>query len=295
MRLVDATCPRLGSLGIVLAVLATLGARHASADVIATPIALNGWNANVITDKNQSAPVTKFDYGIDPGFGSWFENGTQGRNDGLPAGMDFTSQRVNSVTGTNTIFHLQPAGGPNALKMGDINDLVDFPTTGTLTLATPDSYSSLAILASSGAAFGGGSGTLTLHFTDGTSSGPFSYDASDWNQFFAADPSHIALGPVSRNDDIGSDGKGFFTFEGPQFVMYETDINLAALGLDTKILDSITFTSASNAPDPFAITGVFAVSGVETAAVPEPSGLTLLSLGALSLLGYGWRRCKQAV
>src|SRR5262249_43660286 len=30
-----------------------------------------------------------------------------------------------------------------------------------------------------------------------------------------------------------------------------------------------------------------------TTAVPEPSTLTLLSLGSLSLLGYGWRRRKQ--
>jgi hypothetical protein len=288
MRLVHTTCQRLCSLGMVLAVLATLGARPVSAGGIAAPIALNGWNANVITDKNQSAPVTSFDYGNDPGLGSWFESGAKGHNDGLPAGMDFTSQRVNSVTGTNTVFHLQPAGGANALKMGAINDLTHFPATGTLTLATPGSYSSLAILASSGAAFGGGSGTLTLHFADGKSSGPLSYDASDWNKSFAADPTHIALGPVSRNGDIGPDGKGFTYNTGDvNFVMYETDIDLAALGLDTEILDSITFTSASNAPDQFAITGVFAVSGV---AAPEPASITLLGLGTLGLLGYGWRQ-----
>jgi hypothetical protein len=124
------------------------------------------------------------------------------------------------------------------------------------------------------------------------SSGPLSYDASDWNQHFAADASHIALGPVSLNGDIGSDGKGFTYNSGDvNFVLYETDIDLAALGLDTEVLDSITFTSASNAPDPFAITGVFAVSGVADA--PEPASLTVLSIGIAGMAGYAWRRRRQ--
>jgi hypothetical protein len=223
--------------------------------------------------------VVNFDYGFDPGLGAWYENGTAGLNNGLPAGKNFTSQITNSVTGTSTAFHLQPAGGPNVLKMGDITQHPVI-TSCTLSLATPARYSSLAILATSGF----GSGTLTLNFTDGSTSGPYSYDAPDWNIFVGNDMAKVALGPVGRNGDVGSNGLGFVFDGAPDYVMYETDLNLTAQGLDGKVLQSITFTSASNPPDPFAITGVFAVSGVGVGqAVPEPTTLTLRGLGALGL------------
>jgi len=34
--------------------------------------------------------------------------------------------------------------------------------------------------------------------------------------------------------------------------------------------------------------------GSQATAAPEPSTMTLLALGGLSLVGYGWRRRKQA-
>jgi hypothetical protein len=260
---------------------------------------LTGWNADVVTDANPATRFAQqFDYGsITGGLSSWFENGIlfngSPLSNGLPSGQNFTSQINNSVTGTPTVFNLQPANGNNVLRT---STGLGVPSA-TLTLATPGQYSSLAVLASTGAAFGFGTGTLTLHFADGTSSGPLSYDAPDWNMFVGADTSHIALGPVGRNDDINFNGAppgtGFLytPSEGSQFVMYETDLNLTALGLGGQTLDSITFTSATNAPDPLGITGVFAVSGVPAAAVPEPSSLALLALGGGALAG--WRRWRK--
>ncbi len=50
--------------------------------------------------------------------------------------------------------------------------------SGALGLAAPANFNSLSLLAAS--ANGGGSGTFTLQFADGSSSAPFTFTASDW-------------------------------------------------------------------------------------------------------------------
>jgi hypothetical protein len=52
---------------------------------------------------------------------------------------------------------------------------------------------------------------------------------------------------------------------------------------------STTYGPLSDGPYLFQVNGTPAVANV-----PEPASLTLLGLGALGLLGYGWRRRKQA-
>jgi hypothetical protein len=64
--------------------------------------------------------------------------------------------------------------------------------------------------------------------------------------------------------------------------IFQTDIDLAALGLDCRKVASLTFNQASGADT----TGIFAVSGTP-AAVPEPTTLAFLGL---SLVGVLMRR-----
>jgi hypothetical protein len=292
--------------GLALAALAALGQRATAAD-IATPISLTGWNADVVTDANPATRFAQqFDFGsITGGLSSWYQSGIVfngvPQTHGLPTGTNITSQINNTVTGTPTVFALLPANGNNVLRLSR-DPRINVPSA-TLTLTTPGQYSSLAVLASTGAAFSPASGVLTLNFSDGTTP-QFNYDAPDWNVVVANDPTHLAIAPVDRNDDINFNGAppgtGFLPEGNPQFGLFETDLNLAALGLDTKTLTSITFTPA-NALFSGAITGVFAVSGVPVAApppppppgVPEPSSLALLGLGGIALAAWRRRRGRE--
>jgi PEP-CTERM motif len=70
------------------------------------------------------------------------------------------------------------------------------------------------------------------------------------------------------------------------FGMYETDIDLAALGLNGIPISSLTFTGGTvsdqpGVPNHGPDTGIFAVSGV---AVPEPSTLLLAGSSVLAAL-----------
>jgi hypothetical protein len=103
---------------------------------------------------------------------AWFEsgavddNGAQ-HNDGLPAGLTFTS-----TTGSGATYQIQPANGTNVLQLGSGN-------TGTLILPTPAVYSTLYILASSGDGTLSSLGSGTIHFADGSTQ-DFSYKTFDW-------------------------------------------------------------------------------------------------------------------
>ena len=97
-----------------------------------------------------------------------YETGVPGGNTGLPASGAFTSASNSLVN-----FQLASYTANNVLTLG-----YNEPTTGTLTLATPSTFSSLNLLDS--AVNGNAPFAFTLHFGDGSSTTVNNNVAPDW-------------------------------------------------------------------------------------------------------------------
>ena len=218
------------------------------------PIAVTGYNAGVISPSSATASApkaTRFDI---PNNYCFYEAGLNGNSQaggsgaqGLPPSGTVLSQ----VDGST--FQLGPYGGNNVLLMGS-----SYAVSGTLTLTQPQSYNSIAILATS--ANGGGNGTFVLHFTNGASSQTFSLYAQDWYNT----TTNVALQGFGRlklgQSTLSAENPGW---NNPNF--YQTTLNLAALGLNLPIA-SVTFTK----PGSSGSSGVFALSG---AVMPAAVGI----------------------
>jgi len=251
------------------------------------PIALTGFNADIVASYD-ATPGTPGAAAFDTANGWCFyeaglngnpQVGGSGGLQGLPPGGAILSQFDGST------FQLNPYAGNNALMLG-----VGYPSSGTLTFATPRPCNSLAILSSS--ANGGGVGTLVLNFTNGTQSQPISLNAQDWyntvTNVAIQGFGRMRLGqPTLFTDDGG--------WSNPNF--YQTTVNVAALGLNQAI-GSITFTKPAGSQN----TAILAVSGtlmppqVVIAQQPQsvinsnpPAGATMFvgAMGAPPLV-YQW-------
>jgi hypothetical protein len=229
-------------LALILACAYPLAAR---ASTNMTPIALTGWNRDVVVESTAvGPPFTSYAAEINSGEGTAvYQTGLSGYAWGLPASGGFVS-----MVGDGTIFQFQPYTANNALVLGPNTGL----TSGTLTLVTPATYSKIAILSHSGNGTNAAA-PLTINFVDGTSV-TTTYYASDW---FNVNTNVAWFGNGRIGLTSGSDDGGT---QNPRY--YQSTIGVAALtGTTNKPIASLTFGKATAGS-----TTIYAVSGVGTIA-----------------------------
>jgi hypothetical protein len=219
---------------------------HAS-DAVFRPLALTGWNTDVVFENAASPAATSFDHPnqrpSDYPLYAWFESGLQDHADGLPA-----SRRFASAANTNVLFELQP------YTTNNVPLLTDAMPSGKLVLVEPSAYRCLFILA----AAGGGDSTvnLQLHFSDGKDSEPIACQVPDW---WTASESRLTRTPAITG--LGrSNGKQGFEYEehgDDAFGLYQSKIDLTTPGLHAKTIRSISFKKGSGG----VTAGIFAISG----------------------------------
>jgi hypothetical protein len=249
---------KMSSIRILISISATVALLSGRA--AAGPIAATGWNRDDVVENTASPPYSSAAQPFDvPNNYGFYQAGLPTGTRGLPASGSFTSL----VDGT-TVFQFQPYTGNNVLQLS-----ASTSSSGTLTLTTPKAYSSLSILAAA-ANSGTSQGNLVIHFTDASASPILQFNNSDW--FFQPNPAIQGFGRVDLGATTAEDNGNSF----PE--LYQTTLNLAALGLSGKPIASIGFTDPSS--DPRESTGIFALSGT---AVPEPGCLGLFSVAAALL------------
>ncbi len=135
------------------------------------PVSLTGFNADVVIEATASGPpFTSYASEVNAGEGNaYYQTGLPQYAWGMPP-----SGTLVSLVGDRTLFQLQPYTNKNALVLSPDTGL----TSGTLYLTSPAAYARLAILANS-ANGTNQTGSVTLHFSDGTSAATTLY-APDW-------------------------------------------------------------------------------------------------------------------
>jgi hypothetical protein len=212
------------------------------------PIAVTGWNADVLLDADMSV---RYAITMDNGSCCFFEAGAiddlgMVHDDGVPAGKTFVS-----ASGSGTVYQLQPAQGNNVVQLFHRR-------TGALTLVTPAAYSQLFIIAASGNGDQNGVPFPGLiHYDDGTTQ-DFTYNCFDWDDTSNPHPEE-ALSGVGRACGIGDAGTAF-TYDGMQrshfFSLFETSVATDK----SKNITSIDFGGFPSARGGH-VSNIFAVSG----------------------------------
>lgn len=235
---------------------AAAGFRLQASEAAFKPIALSGWNADVVFECGPSTSAESFDRpgqrSSDYPLYAWFESGLEGHADGLPA-----SRRFASLANTNVLYEFQPYSTNNVLL------LTSAKPAGKLVLLEKSAYRCLWVLAAAGG--GESASSLLLHFADGTDSEAIPCPVPDW---WSGSESRLtktaAITRLGRSN--GQQGFSYEEYGDDGFALYQTKIELTVLKLDGKAIQSITFTKFRGA----ATVGIFAVSG-ERASTSGPN------------------------
>jgi Concanavalin A-like lectin/glucanases superfamily len=240
------------------------------------PVALSGFNAALLAPNTATASspgATAFD--IPNGY-CFYQAGLAGGTQGLPLNGVFQSQSDGA-----TAFQLGPYGASDALLLG-----YEHAQSGTLTLTDPQPFNELNILSCSANGSASSQGTLVVNFSNGTKSPVFDYNAQDW--FYTVTNvaiqgfGRLQLGTSLTIQDNGSNNPN----------LYETTINLAALGL-VQPVSSITFSDPANAGAE-QTTGIFGVSGMAgSVALRPPANLTAVP-GTNASVRLAWNDSEGA-
>jgi hypothetical protein len=234
------------------------------------PITISGFNRDVVIENTSSGPPYTTALNFNAGeTTAYFQTNLPGKTRGLPLTGLFT----NSSDGT--VYQLAPYTGSNALVLS-ANTAV---TSGTLFLAAPKVYDSVAIIANSGNGDATGTALATLHFNDGTTFAT-NYYAPDWFNNNSGSLYTVALQGFLRIDlnNGGTSGSP----SNPRF--YQTTIVLSNVPGANKPLSSITFGKAAAVT-----TGIYGVSGATNVSQPNIiySAATVTNLPATSLTTTG--------
>ena len=239
----------LGTTNVATARIEVEGLRHRL-----SPLELTGWNADVIVapseDLNQQDSFDR-----DAAF--WFVAGYQDEPDGFPRSNRFTSAVNPSVR-----YQLQPYDANNVLWLTDsegagaTGDSSPSRDLGHLTLHEEKKFTSLTVIAASSGGEGDEMASLILHFADGSKSEMIDFNAGDW-WTVPGRSADAAIAGLGRMNQVADGEPMHDSPSGYGFGLYETELDLVALGLANKVIASIEFRKAASA----AATGVFAVSG----------------------------------
>ena len=230
-----------------------------------TPIAVTGFESDLVVENTAGEKGGTTDTAFyaqsfsgaytfyETNLAAIYHSGGEGHTLGLPA-----TATVTSMLDGSTLFEFAPFTDVNAL------DLTNGAASGWLYLVSPAAYDSLSVLATS--ANGGGTAAFLIEFTNGAVSPPLAYVANDWYH----DPGAAAL------THFGRVYTGFFNAfytdddSAPDPNLYQTTVNLAALGWNTEPIAAVEF-FMPDGPETTATTStaIFALSG--TPAPPQVS------------------------